>query len=73
MEILDAFEAAVRHDPRSCGIPHPDTALNGVWIHESPPLARLPQVALLYTIDDETGRVVLHNLKITRERNTPGR
>ncbi|MFZ5667165.1 MAG: hypothetical protein ACOY7L_18270 [Pseudomonadota bacterium] len=41
------------------GVPHPQ--MNGMYLFEGPRLARLPAIAILYSIDDDNGVVVLWN------------
>ena len=61
-DLLESLQANLTFDPRSAGEPHPH--LPGIWVYESPPVARLPKVFILYTIDDETGIVRLRNFCI---------
>ena len=43
------------------GEPHP--SIPDLWVYESPEMiSRLPHVVILYTIDVETGTVVLENI-----------
>lgn len=63
--ILDIFEALVTRNPYLCGEEHPSQA--GLWVWESPPIARLPKAVIIYTIEDETGRVRVWNFRFCDE------
>jgi hypothetical protein len=58
------FEDAARVDPRLVGEQHPGFSSGRMWIYQSPPLLRLPQVEILYEIDDENGVVTLWSIRI---------
>jgi hypothetical protein len=61
LEVLDLFEAYALRDPKMAGEPHP--TLPTVWVFQTPPsLTRLPQIAVLYTIDEPERYVTLWNL-----------
>jgi hypothetical protein len=67
LDILDAFEDGVKKDPRSCGEMHPAYSKGNFWVYESPPIARLPKIFMLYEIDDEKGQVKLWNFHLASE------
>jgi hypothetical protein len=61
LEVLALFETFALKNPRMAGEPHPH--LPTAWVFQTPPaLVRLPQVAILYTIDEPEGFVTLWNL-----------
>ncbi len=55
-EILNFLDESIRVDPRSIGEPHPGFPSGDIWVYESPPIARLEKVYILYRIDDARGR-----------------
>jgi hypothetical protein len=61
-EVLDIFEHGVTRAPRASGEPH--VAHPNVWVYEIPYVARLPFLAMIYTIDDEKGVVALWNATV---------
>jgi hypothetical protein len=61
LEVLGLFETFALKDPQMAGEPHPSLAT--VWVFQTPPtLARLPQVAIVYTIEEVQGFVTLWNV-----------
>jgi hypothetical protein len=58
-DVLLSFDDAVRVNPRAVGELHPGFGSGTVWVYESPPIARLPPVKIVYEIDDEHGVVIL--------------
>jgi hypothetical protein len=60
-DLLENLEASLCFDPYSVGERHPAFPNGKCWVWESPDIERLPKVVVLYTIDDENGRIVLRN------------
>lgn len=50
-------------NPRIVGEQHPGYPSGKIWVYESPPVARLPKVSILYEIDDENGVVILWSFR----------
>jgi hypothetical protein len=60
LEVLDVFELGACRDPRATGEPH--VSVSGLWVYEIPYVARLPLLAIMFTIDDDLGLVILWNV-----------
>jgi hypothetical protein len=58
-ELLQNFDDMAARNPHMLGLPH--GRLPGMWVFESPALARLPRTSFTYEIDEVGGRVVLWN------------
>jgi hypothetical protein len=57
------MEDALKCDPYAYGEKHPDHAGNGCWIHEFPRFKWSPFVAVIYTVDEDAGVVMLWSLR----------
>jgi len=53
LDLLNAFNDGVKKNPRACGEMHPVFPDGKYWVYESPPIARLPKICMLYEIDDQ--------------------
>jgi hypothetical protein len=62
-EILDSLDDALRYDPYAAGERHPDLP-DRFCVYQSPPLARLPTVYVLYEVDEAAGVVLLWNFEV---------
>ena len=55
IEAYGIFERIVCRDPRQAGEQH--LSVEALWIYQTPPIMRLPNIVVSYTIDDEKGVV----------------
>jgi len=62
LDILKNFETMALINPRMIGVPHPE--LPNIWVYESPRLTRFPPIVIIYTVNDDTGMVILWNVRL---------
>lgn len=61
-EILANFSDLAERDPDLAGVPHPEH--DGIYVHESPALSRLPSIIFIFSVDRKAGVVRLWNCRI---------
>lgn len=71
LEVLDIFEHGVTRSPRASGEPH--VAFPELWVYEIPYVARLPFLAMIFTIDDDKGVVLVWNVTRLGVANSPSK
>ena len=62
-ELLDCIDASLKYDPYSGGESLDGNPL-GLWVYQSPPIARLPVVVVLYEINPERKAVTLVSITV---------
>ena len=70
-EIVDSFETALKFDPYSLGEPLSAFKSGNILIYESPPVARLPTIIVLYEIFAGEGVIKLWNIRMRPRRISP--